>query len=249
MVGVGNQRSWGAFYGDHRFGILLATLVTLLVGSSIMSDLGLPAWWFNGLMALLLLTAIFPLCFERHERIFALAFGIPSVLIAVAGNATSGRSSEGILLVARVCEILFLFGTAGLIVRSMFHSHRFAFDSVFGAICGYLFLGLGWMGIFLLIENFQPGSFQMNETTLSANEPHRPLALIMSYYSFSTLTTVGYGDVMAITPVTRTLAWMEAITGQFFLAVVVAALVNMKGPKSGPASSENSADANNDSVS
>ena len=50
----------------------------------------------------------------------------------------------------------------------------------------------------------------------------------LSYYSFITLATVGYGDVTPITPLARTLAWMEAITGQFYLAILVAGLVGFK---------------------
>jgi voltage-gated potassium channel Kch len=50
----------------------------------------------------------------------------------------------------------------------------------------------------------------------------------LSYFSFITLATVGYGDVTPATPLTRTLAWLEAITGQFYLAVLVAGLVGFK---------------------
>ena len=50
---------------------------------------------------------------------------------------------------------------------------------------------------------------------------------MLTYYSFVTLTTVGYGDVTPISPVTRTFAWIEAITGQFYLAIIVAGLVSL----------------------
>ena len=50
---------------------------------------------------------------------------------------------------------------------------------------------------------------------------------MLTYYSFVTLTTVGYGDVTPVSPATRTLAWMEAITGQFYLALIVAGLVSV----------------------
>jgi hypothetical protein len=51
---------------------------------------------------------------------------------------------------------------------------------------------------------------------------------VLSYYSFITLATVGYGDVTPATALARTLAWIEAITGQFYLAVLVAGLVGIK---------------------
>lgn len=231
------QRTWKLYYSDHRFGFLLIILMTLLLGTSLVMELGLPAGWLDGLLSVLLLAAIISLSFHRHERYFALALGIPSVLIVVAGNALSGWFNEGLQLVGRGCEILFLFGAAALIVRSLFQSHSFTFNSVFGAICGYLFLGLAWMGIFLLIERFQPGSFRLGDALLTSIESNRHLSLELSHFSFCTLTSVGYGDMVPMTPMTRTLAWMEAIAGQFYLAVVVAGLVSMMTVKpSDPAS-------------
>lgn len=227
------RRSFQELYVDHRFAVLLVILVILLVGTPLAMELKYPVWWLDGLMSILLLLSIFPLCFERRERVFALALGLPSVLISVAGNAFSGSLSLGVLLAGRLCEILFLFGAAMLIVRSLFEPHKASFDSVFGAVCGYLFLGLGWTCVFLLIEAFQPGSYQINQTAIPAGERVRPLTLELSYYSFITLTTVGYGDVVPLTPVTRTLSWMEAIAGQFYLAVVVAGLVNSMGSPGG----------------
>ena len=56
----------------------------------------------------------------------------------------------------------------------------------------------------------------------------RPDHGALSYYSFITLATVGYGDVTPRTPVARTLAWFEAVVGQFYLAVLVAGLVGFK---------------------
>ena len=242
MASVKNQRSWREFYSDHRFGFLLVMLIGLLIGTPVAIELGLPAWWLDGVMSVLMLSAIFSLCFKPHERTCALVFGIPSVVATVLFNSTTGRISVVILLAGRICEILFLFGSATLIVRALFDAHKFTFDSVFGAICGYLFLGLGWTGLYLLIEGFHPGSFQINQSVILADVSNSMRGLVLSYYSFITLTTVGYGDVLPTTPVTRTLAWMEAIAGQFYLAVVVAGLVNMMA--SGP--SQRMTDQSND---
>ena len=66
---------------------------------------------------------------------------------------------------------------------------------------------------------------------IPGGEPSRPLPHVLTYYSFVTLTTVGYGDISPVSPATRTLAWMEAITGQFYLAVIVAGLVSVLAAK------------------
>jgi voltage-gated potassium channel len=87
-----------------------------------------------------------------------------------------------------------------------------------------------------MIEGFRPGSFEISPKLVTGGEPARPLPQVLTYYSFVTLTTVGYGDISPVSPATRTLAWMEAITGQFYLAVIVAGLVSVlaaKGKRAG----------------
>jgi hypothetical protein len=92
---------------------------------------------------------------------------------------------------------------------------------------GYLFVGLGWAVCYALIERFQPQSFKLSDSLVELGDRSQTLPHLLTYYSFVTLTTVGYGDVTPISPAARTLAWMEAITGQFYLGVIVAGLVSI----------------------
>ena len=85
-------------------------------------------------------------------------------------------------------------------------------DAVFGAVCGYILLGIIWSLLYSAVETASPGSFDMpapRGQNVVAAQPDRG---VLSYYSFITLATVGYGDVTPTTPLARTLAWMEAIT-------------------------------------
>jgi Ion channel len=216
---------WWQLYRENRFSILLVILAVLLAGSPLLFGFGLSGIWFDGLMALVLLAAIQSHCLERRQRMFALLLGIPTVLICLGGHALSGTASLTVLFVGHLCGVLFLFGSAGLIVRSLFNSPSLTFDSIYGAVCGYLFLGLAWAMSYSMIESLQPGSFQMSQSLQTAGEHSQ--AQVLTYYSFVTLTTVGYGDVTPISPTTRTFAWVEAITGQFYLAIIVAGLVSM----------------------
>jgi voltage-gated potassium channel len=216
---------WRQVYSERRFGILLVILTVLLAGSPALIGFGLSAVWFDGLMALVLLAAILSLCFDRRQRMFALLLGIPTIFFCLAGHALSGTVNLSVLFFGHLCGVLFLFGSAGLIVKSLFNSRSLTFDSIFGAVCGYLFLGLAWAMSYSMIETFQPGSFQISQSLRTSGEHPQPCVLM--YYSFMTLTTVGYGDVTPISPTTRTFAWIEAITGQFYLAIIVAGLVSM----------------------
>src|SRR5688500_9274387 len=108
---------------------------------------------------------------------------------------------------------------------SLFNARALTGDSIYGAVCGYLFLGLAWAMLYSMIEAVQPGSFQISESLRAASTFPRPQ--VLTYYSFVTLTTVGYGDVTPLSPMTRTFAWIEAISGQFYLAIIVAGLVTV----------------------
>jgi hypothetical protein len=222
---------WRRAYAERRFGVLLVILAVLLAGPPVLLGFGLSAAWFDTLMALLLVAAIVSLCFERHQRLFALLLGIPTVLLSLGGHALPGQASAPVLLAGHVCEVLFLLGASALIVKSLFSAGSLTFDSILGAVCGYLFLGLAWAVLYALIEGFRPGSFEVSPKLVTGGEVGRPLPHVLTYYSFVTLTTVGYGDVSPVSPATRTLAWIEAITGQFYLAVIVAGLVSVLAAK------------------
>jgi hypothetical protein len=79
-----------------------------------------------------------------------------------------------VLLAGRLCQVLFLFGASALIVRSLFAAPALTFDSALGAVCGYLFLGLGWAVLYALAEGFRPGSFAVGPKLVAGSEPARP---------------------------------------------------------------------------
>lgn len=223
-----------ADFRERRFALLLVILVVLLTGPPIVFGFGMSGRWFDGVMSLLMVASILSLCFEPRQRLFALIAGIPTIIFSLGGHAISGNVGAGVLLVGHLCEVVFLFGAATLIVKSLFNNRSINFDRIFGAVCGYLFLGLAWAVLCSMIETLQPGSFRISPSLVTSGDPARPLPHVLTYYSFVTLTTVGYGDISPISPATRTFSWMEAITGQFYLAVIVAGLVSMLVTKKVP---------------
>ena len=228
------NRGWQHLYVERRFAVLLLILLVLLAGPPILFGFGLSAGWLDGVMAVLMLAAILSLCFERRQRIFAFMLGTPTIAFCLGGHAFSGAFGAGILLVGHACQFFFFLGAAGLIVKSLFNARSLTFDSIFGAVCGYLFPGLGRAVLYSVIELYHPGSFHISQSLMTEDQPARPLPHVLTYYSFVTLTTVGYGDISPISPATRTFAWIEAITGQFYLAVIVAGLVSMSVSRPGP---------------
>jgi hypothetical protein len=214
-------------YAEHRFSVLLIIVVVLLAGPPALLGFGMAAGWFHAAMSILMLVVTLSFCFERQQRLFFLLLGIPSILFSAASYMVSGTFSRWTLFLGHLCEMVFLFGAAVLIVKSLFRSRAITFDGIFGAICGYLFLGLAWAILYAMIEGLHPGSFEMSRSIVFSDARAALLPNVLTYYSFVTLTTVGFGDVVAVTPITRTCAWIEAVTGQFYLAVIVAGLVSL----------------------
>lgn len=95
---------------------------------------------------------------------------------------------------------------------------------VIGGIAGYLLIGLTWALAYQLLVQLIPDAIHFQPGT-AHSATGQPSDLI--YFSFSTLTTVGYGDVHPAHPVARSLAVAEALVGQMYLAILISALVGM----------------------
>lgn len=108
-----------------------------------------------------------------------------------------------------------------VLLAQVFRPGRVSHSRIQGAIAVYLMFGAAWAHAYHLAAILQPGSFNSTANSLSS-------ATDWIYYSFVTLTTVGYGDITAVRPIARTLSIGEALTGQLYLAVLIARLVAME---------------------
>ncbi len=99
-------------------------------------------------------------------------------------------------------------------------------DLIMAAACAYILLGMIWAYAYFFLESFHPGSFNIVENSTDD-------LVDFNYYSFVTLTTVGYGDILAITRAARALSIFEAITGQLYLAIMISRLVGMHASQAG----------------
>jgi voltage-gated potassium channel len=100
-------------------------------------------------------------------------------------------------------------------------------NRLYGAVCIYLLTGIFFANSFAALNLLAPGSFACS-TSLCGDDFHRDFQHgLHLYYSFATLTTVGYGDVIPMTAFAAMLSNMEAIIGQMYTAIVVARLVGL----------------------
>ena len=88
-----------------------------------------------------------------------------------------------------------------------------------------MLLGYGWTFVYSILLELQPGSFVSNSELVRNDYVGRMMQL--RYFSFTTLTTVGYGDIVPHSPAARTMAILEAVMGQFYLVALVGRLVGL----------------------
>ena len=161
---------------------------------------------------------------QPRHRVAGLLTGVPALAVVWAGIAVPPPTPLPLTLAGHILSILFLAVTTTVILKSVFQLAEVTTDTVAGALCGYLLLGVAFGHAYSLIDILAPGSFVGGDLAGERTDPGRTHA-VLTYFSVTTLTTVGYGDVTPATGLTRGLSNVEAILGQFYLAVVIADLI------------------------
>lgn len=212
-------------YVRWRYLVLLGTLLLVLVVQPISFGLSTPPQLFDVFLILVTIALLLSFSPDKNRRLVAIAFGIPTGLLSLGGHLLGGQPSNTVILIGHCLVVGFYSWGAAVIVASLFRPQVLSLDSVFGAICGYLLLGMAWAVLYSLLDISWPGSFQFGNQLAEQVQAGDSRIHLFTYYSFITLTTVGYGDVTPLSTPARTCAWLEALTGQFYLAVLVAGLV------------------------
>jgi hypothetical protein len=120
--------------------------------------------------------------------------------------------------------LIFFISTAQKTAKQVLFTGEIDGNKILGAICLYLLMGLIWAILFTLMQLSFAGSFQ----NLGDSTEWFTLFPDFIYFSFVTLTTLGFGDISPVQPVARFLVYLEAIVGQFYLAILVASLVGSR---------------------
>lgn len=159
---------------------------------------------------------------QGQRRVFRAGLALAALQLT-CGVAGWLYHSRFLLLCAGLLVILFALLSCYIAARHVFGWRRVDTNTLIGAICIYLLLGLIWATLYALSAFFwTEGTF----VGLSYREDAFQFDSFL-YFSFVTLTTAGYGDITPVNPLIRTLAYLEMIVGQFYMAVLVAGLVGL----------------------
>ncbi len=131
--------------------------------------------------------------------------------------------AHAVHVIAASASILFFSVLSFLIIQRVFSGGGITIFRICGAMAVYIILGILWGELFVLVYLFDPSSFYFQPSSQFGEPPVSELL----YFSFTTLTTLGVGDILPVRPIARSLTTLEALVGQLYPAVLLARLVTL----------------------
>lgn len=206
---------------EDRFLFLLISILSLLLISPLIRIFVQKSLLFDVFSTAILLSGVYAASRKKVSYRLAVALAIPMLVSTWVSVAVGSRTS---VLLSDFFTIVFLGFTVVVIFGYIAQVHEITADAIYGAVAVYLLIGILWGYLYAFLEVVAPGSFELSRIAAALLEDRR-LALL--YYSFVTLTTLGYGDITATTPIGVSLTIVEAVLGQMYLAVMIARIVGI----------------------
>ena len=212
----------------RRYAILLAALVWVALIESF-SHRRLLGPVLSDLVITTTMLLVFLIVFDRWVNRLVAFIALATAVVASWSHYLLPSSAELWLRLIYHSAALLLTGFAALMMlRNIFRQRVVRIDDVLGAVCGYLIAAGAWSNLFMLIEIFLPGSFSVGPGFGAGMDTWHGRIAVLSYVSLGSLTSVGSGAVVPVQPPATILTPLEAVFGQFYIAVVVAQLVSAR---------------------
>lgn len=206
--------------GVPRFLLLLLAALVFLIATPLLGAS------FRGVMAGKLLLTIMVLTAVAELQRFTLGIGLILALAALAaGWLDTFLYPSGLLVSGLVLRAAFYLYVVCVTLHTVLRQRTVTLDTIAGAACVYLFIGFMWAMLFALLDQLEPGSLHFPEAWVQGSAAGGTARYV--YFSFVTLTTLGYGDIVPKTVDASGLVVAEAVIGQLYLAVLVARLVGL----------------------
>jgi hypothetical protein len=206
---------------DPSLTVLLILELSYMFAAAPLAAKGVPFAWAVGETLVLAVLVIVVLLSHRRGAFLIILLGAAGTL---AGLAPALDWPTGSLALGRGGNILMFSALTWVVAHSVYAPGRITSHRLQGAVVVYLNIAAIFASAYRLIWEFAPGAFA--GPSAPTGGPSELAAAL--YFSFTTLTTTGYGDIVPLDPFARSLANLEAVIGQFYLAITVARLVTLE---------------------
>jgi hypothetical protein len=202
----------------ERFLSLLIFIIALLIVGPLFEEFVHLRIFMDILWSAVFISAVYAVSHKRLHILIAILLALPML-----GSIWSKYfvQFKALAVVGGLCGAAFILFTIIQILIFIYGHQEVSRDIIVGAAVVYLLMAIMWSFIFGVVETLHPGSFNMPQgQDIEASRS-------FLYYSFVTLTTLGYGDITPVTSLARSLCILEAVIGQLYLVVQVAWLVGV----------------------
>jgi len=228
---AGRPREVADVRRQERYGLLLGAIVVAFAVQGIGSTNQTEQVIVSALLGATLLLSLW--CAEakpivmRGGALVVVAVFLASLLETVLGTPGGGATRLANALLVSLAPPAIIVG----VVRSLRARQGVTLEAVFGVLCVYLLIGMLFAQVFRLIAQRVPGAFLVHGAPLD----YDTIVPLFRYYSFVTLTTLGFGDLSPVHPLARSMTVLEALIGVLYPAVLIARLVSLERPEPHPA--------------
>jgi len=209
------------FFKSRIAGLVFWLILIILVGPSLQGELGF--LWITVSLAVIPFLGVYAVSESRRDMFIGMAMGLPT-MVAVAMWTFTGESvtdTSPISIPVALFFIGYYAATTVMILRHLFRHKKVTFDTLMGAAAVYLLVGFTFAIAYHAINDNAGAAF---------NLPYGEAAFDFAdalFFSFVTLTTLGYGDIHPVVPLARSLSMLEAICGVLYLAFIISRFVSL----------------------
>ncbi len=203
----------------HKFFLLFVFLLLYLILYPYTQNKGVAYYSLRVLGIGITLLSVYAVSFRRSLVFIAMALSIPALLAHFRLERLDASATS---LLTTVLTLAFDTFIIVVIFRRVFVHKQPTAETIYGALCIYLLVGLGFSSIYSLLAALQPHAFYLDPVT-TLNPSLNRFDLI--YYSFGTMTCLGATGIVAVSNQARSLSLIEAILGVLYLAVLISRLV------------------------
>ena len=203
---------------ETRFLILLVLILFMLVLTPFLDEFVQTRILRDVFLTAIFIFIIYSIRLKRSQAIIAFVLALPLIVATWSAYFVEIKSLS---LLTRIFGAFFFAYAAINILRIIANSEQVTSETIFAAIVAYMLIALMWAFLYMILELVSPGSFSFPEMGF------REESMRFEYFSFITITTLGYGDITPLTNQASALTLIEAVVGQIYLVVLVAWLVGM----------------------